>query len=104
MFYKVRKFGDESPNSLTNKILAGRAGVRPAKLTNHSVCTNLGSSYIKVKKSKKPLLNFELQLANNYANIFEDVKNKLNKLEIMYRNNVLNFKQNYKKNNNHDYI
>ena len=29
----------------------------------------------------KPLFNVDLQIANNYANIFEDVTNKINKLE-----------------------
>ena len=29
----------------------------------------------------KPLFNVDLQIANNYANIFEDVKNKINRLE-----------------------
>ena len=48
-----------------------------------------------VKKSKKPLFSFELQIANDYANIFEDVKkNKINKLENYVQNKVLKFKLN----------
>ena len=42
-------------------------------------CRNEVLSKSKVKQ--KPLFNFELQIANNYANIFEDVKDKINKLE-----------------------
>ena len=42
-------------------------------------CRNKVLSKSKVKQ--KPLFNFELQIANNYANIFEDVKDKINKLE-----------------------
>lgn len=43
----------------------------------------LYSLRLRVVKSKQdPLFDFELQIANNYANIFEDVKTKIIKLKI----------------------
>ena len=51
----------------------------------------------------KPLFNFELQVANNYANISDDIKDKSKtkrlRTKIRYKNI---YRLNYKKNNNHD--